>query len=299
MRFIIAGHRGQLGRALSRAIAARKAGEVVAAVDLPEVDIADPGAVAALLDGAATPADVVINAAAFTHVDRCESERDAAYRANATGPRVLAHACAERGIRLVHVSTDYVFPGDGSEPYREDDPTGPISVYGETKLAGEAFVRAVLPAALIVRTSWVFGEGRNFLGAILEQGRARREGSATGPLRVVDDQRGRPTYAEDLAVALLALLDGGAAGLYHVANSGIASWWDLARECLDIAGYSDLTIDRIKTRDLQVAAPRPRWSVLDCSRAEASGIRMRDWREAVRAYLTSELAPDAARGGTT
>jgi len=299
MRFIITGHRGQLGCALLRAIAARPGSEVVAAVDLPEVDIADPEAVDALIHSTSSPPDVVVNAAAFTHVDRCESERDTAYRANATGPKILAQACAQMGCQLVHVSTDYVFPGDASKPYREEDETGPTSVYGATKLAGEQFVRAVSPGFLIVRTSWVFGEGRNFIGAILAQGRARREGSASGPLTVVDDQRGRPTYAEDLAEALLSLLDCGAGGLYHVANSGIASWWDLARECLDITGYSDLTIDRIKTRDLQVAAPRPLWSVLDCSKAEESGVRLRDWREAVHAYLQSEFAPEIARGETT
>jgi dTDP-4-dehydrorhamnose reductase len=295
-RWIIAGDKGQLGRALSRALALRPEHEVVAAVDLPEVDIADPPAVAALLATGGAPPDVVVNAAAFTHVDRCETERELAYRANAVGPGVLAEACAAVGSRLAHVSTDYVFPGDGTAPYREEDATGPASVYGATKLAGERKVLAVSEDFLVVRTSWVFGEGRNFIGAIVDQGRARRDGSATGPLAVVDDQQGRPTYAEDLAAAIIALLERGARGLYHVANAGVATWWDLARVSLDLAGHSDLAIDRIRSEDLDVPAPRPRWSVLDCSKAEALGVRLRSWQDAVRAYLESDISPLAGQG---
>jgi dTDP-4-dehydrorhamnose reductase len=294
-RWIIAGSQGQLGRALVRALALRPEHEVVAAVDLPEVDIADPPAVSALLATGGAPPDIVVNAAAFTHVDRCETERELAHRANAVGPAVLAEACAAAGSRLAHVSTDYVFPGDGTAPYREEDATGPASVYGVTKLAGEREVRAASEDFLVVRTSWVFGEGRNFIGAILDQGRARRDGSATGPLAVVDDQQGRPTYAEDLAAAIIALLERGARGLYHVANAGVATWWDLARVSLDLAGHSDLAIDRLRSEDLDVPAPRPRWSVLDCSKAEALGVRLRGWREAVRAYLESDISPLVGR----
>jgi dTDP-4-dehydrorhamnose reductase len=278
-----------------RALALRPEHEVVAAVDLPEVDIADPPAVSALLATGGAPPDIVVNAAAFTHVDRCETERELAHRANAVGPAVLAEACAAAGSRLAHVSTDYVFPGDGTAPYREEDATGPASVYGVTTLAGEREVRAASEDFLVVRTSWVFGEGRNFIGAILDQGRARRDGSATGPLAVVDDQQGRPTYAEDLAAAIIALLERGARGLYHVANAGVATWWDLARVSLDLAGHSDLAIDRLRSEDLDVPAPRPRWSVLDCSKAEALGVRLRGWREAVRAYLESDISPLVGR----
>jgi dTDP-4-dehydrorhamnose reductase len=139
----------------------------------------------------------------------------------------------------------------------------------------------------------VFGEGRNFIAAVLDQCRARRDGSASGPLMVVDDQHGRPTYAEDLAGAIIALLECGARGLYHVSNAGVATWWDLARKSLDLAGFSDLAIDRIRTGDLDLPARRPRWSVLDCSKAEAKGIRLRSWQEAVRAYLESDISPVA------
>jgi len=295
-RWIIAGNNGQLGRALTRVLAG-PGREVVAAFDLPEVDIADPDAVAAAIAGAGDPPDFVVNAAAFTQVDRCESEREAAHRANAIGPKVLAEACEAAGSRLAHVSTDYVFRGDASEPYKEDDTPDPVSAYGATKLDGEAFVLAAAPDSLVVRTSWVFGEGRNFIGAIVGQGLGRRDGSKTGPLSVVDDQRGRPTYAEDLAVAIVGLLEQDCRGLYHVANAGVATWWDLARVTLDLAGFSDIEIDRVRTADLDLPAPRPLWSVLDCSKVENRGLGLRGWQDAGREYLESNRSPLAGQGG--
>jgi dTDP-4-dehydrorhamnose reductase len=294
-RWIVAGSGGQLGRALSRVLAGPDR-EVVAAFDLPEVDIADPRAIAAVFEGVGEPADFVVNAAAFTHVDRCESERDAAERANVLGPQVLAEACAAAGSRFAHVSTDYVFRGDATAPYREEDTPEPISAYGATKLEGEQRVFEAAPGALVVRTSWVFGEGRNFIGAIVDQGLARSDGSASGPLTVVDDQRGRPTYAEDLGAAIVGLLEQGREGLYHVANAGQATWWDLARITLDLSGFSDIAIDRIRTADLDLPAPRPLWSVLDCSKAEACGVGLRSWQEAVRGYLESPWSPLAGQG---
>lgn len=291
MRWVLCGCRGQLGHALGSQLAADPGSEVIAAVDLPEVDVSDAAALEELFAALPAPADVVANAAAFTQVDRCEREPEAARRANAQAPGLLAEACARRGARLVHVSTDYVFSGDGSSPYREEDPPDPRSVYGRTKLEGERAVLAAAPSHLVVRTSWLFGRGRNFLAAILAQAEASRRGESRDPLRVVDDQRGRPTWAVDLAEAIRRLVDRRATGLYHVAGGGIASWWDVARLCLDEAGFADLELLRARTRDLRLAAPRPAWSVLDCSKAEALGVRMRDWREAVRAYLRSEDSP--------
>ena len=296
LRYAITGCRGQLGHALGRQLAADPRAEVVAAVDLPEVDVADPAAVDRLFAGLAV--DVVVNAAAYTHVDRCEREPEVAHRANAEAPRLLAEASARAGCRFVHVSTDYVFAGDSERPYREDDPTGPHSAYGRTKLAGEVAVQAVSSDVLIVRTSWVFGHGRNFLAAILDQAGKRRRGDAEGPLRVVADQHGRPTWAEDLAGGLLALLEAGAGGLYHLTGGGdVATWWDLARQCLDETGHEDLVVERIATSELDLDAPRPAWSVLDCSKADALGVRLRDWREAVAAYLRSPESPFAGEAG--
>jgi dTDP-4-dehydrorhamnose reductase len=264
----------------------------VSGCDLDTLDVAEPDAVAERL--AALPRPLVwLNAAAFTQVDRCEREPDLAQRGNAVAPAVLANACAEAGARLVHVSTDYVFAGEGNRPYREGDPTAPRSVYGRTKLAGEAAVLAASDEFLVVRTSWVFGKGRNFIAAVLDQAARRRAGTATGPLRVVDDQTGRPTYAVDLAEAIVSLVTAGARGIVHFANSGIATWWDLARRALDEAGYGDIEIERIKTSDLSTDAVRPAWSVLDTARAESLGVKPRSWQEAVTAYLRSPYSPIA------
>jgi dTDP-4-dehydrorhamnose reductase len=291
-RWLVAGCRGQLGHALVECLTARSDAEVVAAVDRDEVDLADPQAVATLFDelGPNLP-DVAVNAAGFTQVDRCEREPEAAERGNAILPRVLAEACEKRGIRLVHVSTDYVFSGDAKVAYREQNEPKPRSVYGRTKLAGEEQVLVAASNSLIVRTSWLFGRGRNFIASILAQGREQRAGRASGPLRVVDDQYGRPTYAHDLAEAILFLVERGAQGIYHVANHGVATWWELARASLDGAGYEDLSVERIRTDELRVDAPRPLRSVLDCAKAEALGVEMRNWREAVGAYLASPDSP--------
>jgi dTDP-4-dehydrorhamnose reductase len=289
---LVTGSRGQLGRALVDQLQAE--GAALHAVDIDELDVADADAVSAYLHALDAPPRLVVNAAAFTQVDRCEREPEAARRGNALAPAVLADACRAVGAQLVHVSTDYVFAGDADRPYREDDATGPRSTYGRTKLEGERRVLEASSEFLVVRTSWVFGAGRNFLAAILAQAAQRRSGRADGPLRVVDDQRGRPTYAVDLAAGIRALLAAGARGLYHLANSGIATWWDVARLCLDESGYADLVVERIRTEDLVVAAPRPAWSVLDCSKAEALGVCLRSWQDAVRAYLASADSPRAA-----
>ena len=291
---MITGSNGQLGRALAQDLGRAPGCEVVGAVDIDEVDIAEPGALGRFVSGLASKPDVLVNAAALTQVDRCEREPELARRANVTAPGLLAELCREAGIRLVHVSTDYVFAGDGDRPYREDDPTEPRSSYGRTKLEGERRVQTASDESLVIRTSWVFGDGRNFIAAILDQARQRRDGRASGPLRVVDDQHGCPTYAVDLACAIRQLFEGGARGLFHVANEGVATWWDVARLVLDEADFSDLTIDRIGTDDLKVDAPRPTWSVLDCSKAKAQGVRLRGWPDAVRAYLASDASPLAA-----
>ena len=294
MRWVVTGSQGQLGRALVSALTRR--GESVLGLDHAALDISDPEAVKARFEAFGEPPETVFNAAAFTHVDRCERETETAHRINGVAPGLLAEACRAVGARLVHVSTDYVFAGDASRPYTETDPPDPRSAYGRSKLEGEGRVLAASDAFLVARTSWIFGHGRNFLVAILEQARARRSGEAEGPLRVVDDQKGRPTWAVDLAEALLALALHGARGLYHVANQGVASWWDLARACLDESGFEDLAVERIATAELDLPAPRPAWSVLDCGRAEGLGVRPRHWREALAAYLNSDDSPLAERG---
>jgi dTDP-4-dehydrorhamnose reductase len=296
MRWIVLGAGGQLGRSLVRLLARDTRHVIVSAHRHEALDVTDAAAVsAALREGRP---DVVANAAAFTWVDRCETEPAIAEAVNAEAPAALARACAAAGVRLVHVSTDYVFPGDGGRPYTEEDATGPRSVYGRTKLAGERGVLEASQDALVVRSCWLFGPGRNFVRTVVEQARARRAAGDATPLRVVDDQFGSPTYTADLAEALVGLVEAGRSGLYHAANRGVATWWELARESLDRAGFRDLEIQRVRTAEFPRPAPRPAYSALDCSKAALSGVRLRGWRDAVQAYLDSEESPTIPAGGT-
>ncbi len=236
-----------------------------------------------------------MNAAAYNRVDRCESDgADEATRVNGEGPGILAAVCKAAGTRILHVSSDYVFSGEGDSPVPEDATPAPRTAYGRSKLEGERRVREASQEAMIVRTSWVFGPGKNFVGAILGQGRLRQMGEVEGPLRVVDDQRGCPTYAADLAEAIRTLVGGSApGGIYHWQNAPDPSdpeaptWWDFARAILDGGGYADLEIDRVTTEDIAAPAPRPAYSVLGCERAEAHGASRRSWRDALAAYLAS------------
>jgi dTDP-4-dehydrorhamnose reductase len=277
---VVTGGRGQLGRAVGRLAP----GAVL--LDAGELDVVDRGAVMRVLDDLAP--DVVLHAAAWTRVDAAEVDPKGARRVNVEGTRNVAEAAAKAGALLVYVSTDYVFAGDDTRPYRETDPTGPRSVYGATKLEGEAEAAAA-GRHLVVRTSWVFGEGHNFVRSILRAASTRDE------LTVVDDQVGRPTYTLDLAQGLLALADAGAEGLFHLTGGGEpASWADVAEHALHHAG-SATRVRRISTADyLGTAtgpvAPRPAWSVLDCGKADAAGVRLRPWPEAVGAFLDAEQA---------
>ena len=288
MRWIVIGSGGQLGQCLVRQLEADPSIVSVVACGRAQLDLADAATLGARIDDwKLCDADVVANAAAYTAVDACESDLEAADAANAMGPERLARACARAGARFVHVSTDYVFDGAASEPYVEDHPTGPTTAYGRSKLDGEQLVLAACPDALVVRTSWVFGPGRNFVGAILRQAKLRRSGEVLGALSVVDDQVGCPTYAADLAAGIRALVTAGASGFVHLCNAGAITWWDFARAILDETGHGDLAIDRARTADLALPAPRPAYSVLDCSRAASLGVSLRSWREALVDYLAS------------
>ena len=261
-RVLVTGAGGQVGRALRRFLP-----EAVF-LDRAALDVRDAGAVRAAFG----PGDVVVHAAAMTDVDGCERDEAAAFAANADAARHVA----ETGARVIQLSTDYVFAGDSDAPYAESDPTGPISVYGRSKLAGE---RAVLaqPDNLVVRTSWVYGDGRNFFRAILAAERAGRT------LRVVDDQRGRPTAADDLARALAYLVALDVSGIVHVTGAGEpCTWADLAEIAV---GHP---VERITTAEFGAPAPRPRSSVLALDRARALGVPLADWADSVRRYLEGE-----------
>lgn len=297
-RLGILGAGGQLGRCLIRSAEKRSGIDLAFALSRSELDVTDASAGEALLDSAAASGlDVVVNASGFTKVDACESETDRAYAINADAPIRWAKSLARRGVRFIHVSTDYVFPGEGPLPYREADATAPRSVYGLTKRAGEEGVLAADPSALVVRTSWVFGPGRNFVLAILDQAAKRRSGETEGPLSVVDDQLGSPTSAADLAEALLTICEGGSAplkalsGLLHLRNAGETSWFGFAREILDQGGFSEIAIDPVATAAFPTPAPRPAYSVLNCDKADSLGLRMRAWPDALSSYLAGPDRP--------
>lgn len=277
---LVIGARGMLGTELASALRKRAAatGAVVTAWDVGELDITDSAAVRRSL--AALRPSLVVNAAAYTNVDGCESNEAEAEAVNVRGPENLARSCKEIGALLVHFSTDFVFAGDARTPYCEGDATGPLSAYGRTKLDGE---RAVCDSGcdhLTIRTSWLFGPcGRSFVDAIRDRAKAG-EG-----LRVVNDQTGRPTLVADLVDGVLRLLDAGARGTVHFANTGACTWFDFAREIVRLAG-ADTDVAAISTDELKRPASRPAYSVLDTSRYETmTGQAPADWRDALERYF--------------
>lgn len=271
-RVAVLGCKGMLGRALGEELVRQDVKPLL--LDLPAFDIAEPQSVRWLF-GSVKP-DVVVNAAGYTNVDGAESEAEPAERANVTGPRLLAEATAESGCVLVHVSTDYVFDGTKREPYTERDQPSPKGVYARTKFEGERAVRRSGARHLIVRTAWLYAPwGRNFVLAIL--GKAK-EGE---PLRVVGDQQGSPTYAPDLACAILDLVAGEAEGTVNVVNSGATTWFDLAAEAVKLAGLR-VAMTRVTTEDYPRLALRPAYSVLSTAKFEKLTARpLRPWQEAL------------------
>ena len=257
MKILVTGAAGLLGRAVVDHAEAR--GYEVTPLDRSALDVTDPEAVQAALAGAA--ADIVVHCAAYTAVDRAESEPVVARSVNRDGTRHVADAAAGAGARLVYVSTDYVFDGAATAPYPPSAPTGPLSVYGRTKLEGERAALGAGPETLVVRTSWLYGRDQGFVPAVL---RRAAEGE---PLRIVADQTGRPTWVEHLAEGILDLVGRGARGVWHLAGEGSATWADLAREAIRLAGL-DREIEEIDSASFGADARRPSYSVLDLTATE-------------------------------
>lgn len=296
MRIVVTGGPGQL--VLSMAERGPLAGHEVIATGPPALDLSVPedDAVHAALAGAfnGSGPDAIVNAAAHTAVDKAESERDLAFAINAMGAGAVARAAARLDVPLVHISTDYVFSGDKTEPYVETDPTGPTGVYGASKLAGEQAVMASGADCAILRTAWVYSPfGANFVKTMLRVAGTRAE------LGVVDDQRGCPTSALDLADAAIAVLanlkaqpDPALRGLFHTAGSGEGTWADLAMAVFATSaanGGPSARVNRIATADYPTPAKRPANSRLDCRKlAAAHGVRLPQWRESVE-LVTARL----------
>jgi dTDP-4-dehydrorhamnose reductase len=281
MKILITGAAGQLGQALLTA--ARRQGWEAVATNCGELDITAPRQIREQLQRHRPQA--VINAAAATGVDDLESDRDLAFKVNALGPRNLAVACRQLDLKLIHLSSDYVFDGAKPEPYVEWDAVAPLSVYGWSKLLGEQLVREQCPNHFIVRTAWLYGlPGPNFVLAILA--RARSLGPE-GELRVVHDQRGTPTSALALAPQLLALASTAAFGTYHATCRGEATWYDFARLIVDTAGLP-VRLTPCTTREFPRPAPRPANSVLANRMLQLEGLNlMPDWQTAFAEFWES------------
>jgi dTDP-4-dehydrorhamnose reductase len=269
LRILLLGRDGQVGRELMQSLA--PLGEL-RALSRAQLDLADAGRVAAAVREHSP--GVIVNAAAYTAVDRAESERDLAFAVNAAAPAVLAAEAARLGALLVHYSTDYVFDGTKSGPYSEADAPHPLNVYGASKLAGEQAIVASGCRYLILRTSWVYGpRGTNFMLTILRAARERPE------LRVVDDQIGAPTSSLAIARATAQIVRGDAQGLYHMSAAGRTSWYGFAKAILARAGIGTLVVP-IPTEQYPTAARRPRNSLLDNSRLRAAcGVALASWEE--------------------
>lgn len=288
MKLLITGAKGQLGNELCRQLAAGRgalgllpaalAGAAVVPVDIEDCDLTDLSATGELVKG--NRPDVVINCAAYTNVDGAEKNRDAAFAVNALAARNLAMACETAEAKLIHLSTDYVFSGEGNEPFSEWDATGPRSVYGATKLLGEEYVRQFCGRWFIVRTAWLYGrQGNNFVKTMLRLASQREE------LTVVNDQRGNPTNAEDLAHHLLKLAVTEEYGLYHCTGGGVCSWYDFTVEIMRLAGKST-RVRPCTTAEYAKMVPgqawRPAWSALGHAMLRATvGDEMRPWQDAL------------------
>jgi dTDP-4-dehydrorhamnose reductase len=282
VRLLITGGLGLLGKEIARVFDG-SAG--IRTTDREEWDVTDPAACRREVDGFRP--DAVIHCAAWTAVDRAESEPEMARLLNVEGTRNVARACRERGALMVTFGTDYIFDGASPRPYREEDPANPLSVYGKTKWAAEQALREEGADHLLVRTQWMFGPaGRNFIGTIL--GKARRGES----LRVASDQVGCPTFSRDLAVAVRNLLGARARGTVHFSSEGETSWFGLARYVLERCGLPAARLSPARTRELPYPAPRPAYGVLSKEKYRAvTGASPRPWEEAVGEYLEM-IAPE-------
>lgn len=273
MKILLTGANGQLGRCFQDRLPAHWQ---IWSTDANELDITDLKQVEAAI--VHYQPDAIVNAAAYTAVDKAESEPEIAENINVHGPQNLAIVATKYNVRLVHVSTDYVFDGNATEPYNEDSATNPLSVYGKTKLAGEQAVAQVSYEAIIVRTAWVFSEyGNNFVKTMLRLAKERDS------LSIVNDQRGCPTYAGDLAQAIISLLEKNAeGGIYHYCGDQEVSWYEFAEEIFKVANErkaisSVPTLSAISTGEFLTPAKRPKYSSLDCLKIKKLGIIPSNW----------------------
>lgn len=283
-RILLTGAAGQLGSEIRQRVAMMPVAYELLATDQADLDITSASAVDTAIQ--AFKPDVIINAAAYTTVDKAESEPDIAFAVNAKGPDNLAMAASQHSIRLIHISTDYVFNGRHYAPWKIDDPVEPINIYGESKLAGEQAIQRHCPEALIIRTAWVYSKyGHNFVKTMINLMNNRDE------LNVIYDQIGTPTHAGRLAeICLSAVGQPQFAGLYHWTDAGVASWYDFAQAIYSLGSELGLIrhtcqINAITTADYPTPAQRPNFSVMDCQQTRKDFGFARHWREQLQMML--------------
>jgi dTDP-4-dehydrorhamnose reductase len=278
MKILLLGHKGMLGSDL---LTQMRLHHEVVGMDQAEIDITSAGDCANAIDK--TAPQIIINAAAYTNVDACETAREDCFAVNAEAVKNIADACRNKNIRIVHFSTDYVFNGSGSAPYKEDDNCDPINTYGASKLLGEQYLQSLAKNYIIIRTAWLYGaNGKNFVRTILEKAKT------TPKLTVVDDQIGSPTSTKDLAAAVDHLIEISAQGIFHVTNRGSCSWYQFAVKILQEAGIDDVEVSPIKSDQLVRAAKRPANSVMSMQKFIATtGKAMQPWQLGLQDYLES------------
>ena len=281
MKVLLTGAGGQLGLELASLLPKR--GHDVVTLARGELDVTDPGAVELAVEEHSP--EIVVNAAAYTNVDGCETETDLAYAVNALGPRNLAQACERRGCELLHVSTNYVFDGEGERPYEPFDPPNPISAYGRTKLAGEEHVMQLTNRWYVVRSAGVYGRGHNFVRTML------RVSGERDPLKVKNDEFISPTYARDLAEGIARIAEAGRYGLYHLTNAGSCCWYEFSLEIFRLAGVETEVVP-IPRSEYPLPAARPANGIL----SSLGSPELRHWSEALADYLEREAFAGSARG---
>ena len=283
MNILITGYKGMLGSDLTEVL--KNKGHDLILTDVEELDITNLDHVKEMVHKEKVKA--IINVAAYTDVDGCETNWKLAYDVNTIGPKNLAIASNEIGAKLLHISTDYVFSGNNTKPYTEDDETGPHSYYGETKLEAEEFIKRHMEKYFIIRTAWLYGtNGKNFVKTMLNLAKDNPE------IAVVNDQRGSPTFTVDLANAICELVETDKYGIYHVTNSGDCTWYDFARNIFELANI-DVKIKPVTTEEYPTPAKRPKYSVLSHEKWNNSGLKpLRNYKDALREYMKIELDYD-------
>jgi dTDP-4-dehydrorhamnose reductase len=280
-RILVIGAKGMLGRDLMEVLHSFFSTDEVIGWDIEEIDIREEKETIEKIEN--LKPRTVINLAAYTDVDGCESDEAKALAINAEGMKHVAIAASRCQAKVVYLSTDYVFNGMKKEPFVEEDPPHPLNVYGRSKLKGEEYVQGAVKDALIVRTQWLYGKhGKNFVTAILRQAKEKKV------LSIVNDQTGSPTYTRDLSGAISVLLRREAHGIFHVTNSGHCTWYTFGREILKLSGIEGVEVLPITSEELGRPAPRPSYSVLGCQRLRMeTGMELRPWSEALKEYLAT------------